>query len=117
MERPSDFPDPDHPLLEAARYNDAAAEEHGLEDAITNLGIDMDALRHTAYQRATRIVLMRNPARLVTLQEHMKAGGEAIALPFTPDEEAEIVMLTSLYLDAIALGWKGKELADAASSS
>lgn len=68
---------------------------------------------HTAQQRAVRVVLVRNPARLVSLQEHMKRGGEAMALPFTKEEGAEIATHVMIYLDAIALGWKAKELTDA----
>lgn len=113
MERPSHFPDPDHPLLLAARYNDAFAEEHGLQGTVESvLDVPFETVKHVAEQRAIRVVMIRNPARLVSFQEQMKRGAEAQALPFTEEETAEITTLTMVYLDAIALGWKAKELTD-----
>ena len=47
-----------HPLTKAARYNDAAAEEHGFQPAVEQLGLEVEALAYVAHQRALRAVMM-----------------------------------------------------------
>lgn len=47
-----------HPLSEAARYNDAICEERGLKIACEQAGVDVDAALYVAHQRAIRLAFI-----------------------------------------------------------
>lgn len=100
-----------HPLIEAARNNDAIAEEHGLRRTIEILGLDLDAVMHAASQRALRATLLVSRG-----EEGMKAvtqnGNAPVVVPMNPDEMEMMQSLTIACLDAICVGWKGREISD-----
>lgn len=103
-ERPADAPATNHPLLEASRYNDAEAEDHGLREAIEKHGLDFDAVEYTAKQRALRVVLIqggRQDEITTTRPSHVT---------FSDAEMRLMEGLIPLYIDAIFLGWRAKEL-------
>jgi hypothetical protein len=54
----ADSPMKDHPLGQAARYNDADAEEHGLVKACAMLGLHLPDVMYIAEQRAIRVVML-----------------------------------------------------------
>lgn len=96
-------PDVNDPLMLAARYNDADAEDHGtIQAVIERLGMDFDEVVYVAEQRALRLVLLRR-GRLDELSRT-----EFQRLPMTEFERAEVEALTTLYLDGIALGWRAQ---------
>lgn len=92
-------------LAEAARYNDAIAEERGLAAAVAEAGLDMEELLHVADQRALRAVLIgsRGAAALKLLDP---VAPSAIEPPLTHVEKAQLAFYTSLYMDGITLGAK-----------
>lgn len=108
LQRPSGFPEPNHPLLLAARYNDAEAEEHGFETVLQRIGLDFEALHHIAEQRALRAVLATS-GKMGMLRR--VAAGEVIPVAEMNQREREtIAMYTGMYIDAIALGWRAQQL-------
>jgi 2-hydroxychromene-2-carboxylate isomerase len=97
-----------HPLTEAARYNDAQAEEFGIERVVEGSGLDMGAAVHISHQRAMRAVMLTTRGEKF-MQQYAKAGIPQVV----PMSKAEIEMtqnLTALYLDGILIGWKGHVL-------
>lgn len=96
-----------HPLTEAARNNDAIAEEQGFEKAIQHLGLNVEAVMHIARQRAMRLVIlvMRGP---IVLKELNTGRPEVVRL--SDDEEAMVQTLTLGLLDGIVIGWRGREI-------
>lgn len=102
--------DKNNPLVEAARYGDAAAEEHGLINAVVNNGMDMDALQHLARQRALRLAILMNrgPAAL----REMTSVTERTVIQTTPAEQDMIEQFTLAYLDGMFIGWLGRRLSD-----
>lgn len=110
MERPSEFPEPDHPLLKAARYNDAQAEEVGLPATVGALGMDLSVLTHVAEQRALRMVLI-HAGRLEELHK-LTASTNPTPVELTPTQRKLVDVMAVTYLDGIALGWKAHELTE-----
>lgn len=108
MHRPSGVPEADQPLVEAARYNDAQAEELGVPGTAGLMGIDLHALTHVSEQRAIKAMLVKLN-RLDELKA-LQRTPEFKPLRFTPEQQEEIGFMTALYMDGIALGWKGHEL-------
>lgn len=106
VERPDDAPDKDHPLLVAARYNDAEAEDHGLREMVEKHGLDFHALEWTAEQRALRVVLLQNG-------QVMESGNECHTIELSDQQRALLDALVPLYLDAILIGWRAKTIDDA----
>lgn len=109
MPRQSGVPEADQPLIEAARFNDAQAEEIGLPGAAASIGIDLTTLVHVAEQRAMRMMLVKL-GRLEDLAALTRTP-EFKPLRFTPEQQEEIAYLTTLYMDGIALGWRAHDLA------
>lgn len=105
VKRPSFAPDPGHPLLEAARYNDAFCEEHGLLPMIERGGLVPDEVMYVAQQRALRVVLIESHR----LEETMNVT-QATRIELTPEENAKLLNYIPIYLDAIMLGWKANQL-------
>lgn len=113
------LPDPDSPLIRAARENDALADSGGLEEALRVIGLDLQTLRHVAEQRALRLRLIQT-GRIDEVQQQSPMiidGSTRERLltqdPYYPRLSAEdneaIAMLTSLYFDAIAIGWRAHQ--------
>lgn len=105
VERPADAPDRDHPLLLAARYNDAEAEDHGLRRTVEKHGIDFETLQYVAEQRALRIVMLQNGQ----LPEGQSTECRTIEL--STEQRGLLDALVPLYLDAILIGWRANEIA------
>lgn len=103
--RPENAPDKNHPLLMAARYNDAESEERqgNLHEWGERHGIDMDVVIYLAGQRALTAVLRMRGEKAPEL------GGP---VSFTAEEHAVIEALTPIYVDAILIGWRAHELTE-----
>lgn len=97
-------------LKEAARNNDAIAEEHGLVEAAKRIGIDLEALMHVADQRALRatIAMSRGEKAMRSF-----AASKVTFVPMNPDELALHQTLTAVFMDGITLGWRAKEIHEA----
>lgn len=113
------LPDPDSPLIRAARENDALVDSGGLEHALRVIGVNFQTLRHIAEQRALRLRLIQT-GRISEVQQQSPATIDGTTRqrllnqdPYYPKLSAEdneaITMLTSLYMDAIAIGWRGHQ--------
>lgn len=105
MNRPSGAPPTDHPLLIAARYNDAEAEDHELREVVEKHGLDYDYLEYTAKQRALRVVLAQS-GRLGEISRT-----EPVSVGLSDAERDTIDALIPLYIDAILLGWRASQVA------
>jgi hypothetical protein len=98
-----------HPLGLAARYNDAAAEEVGVLQAVADLGLRMSDVVYLAQQRAIRNVMIAT-GRIGELQE-MYRTNKPRHVDFTEVEQAMIEQFALAILDAVCIGWKGHEIA------
>lgn len=96
--------DRNHPLMEAARYNDAQAEEAGVKHAIEALGLTWDDVMYVAEQRALRIVLLQRGDGSL----EAAAGGQPFTLDDNDRAAMRVVALASL--DGIALGWNAARI-------
>lgn len=105
-ERPEHAPDPDHPLLVAARYNDADAEEHGFYSALERMGLVPDEVMYIAHQRALRTVLIESN-RLGDIDQT-----KPTPIELSPEEEDRLVTLTAAVLDGVVIGYRAKGLED-----
>lgn len=97
-----------HPLTEAARYNDAAAEEHGFQPAIEQMGLDLEALAFVASQRALRAVLLMTRG-----EEYLRQYTDPIlpsVIPMSETERQYTDQLAAVLIDGIAIGWKAAHL-------
>lgn len=111
------LPDPNTPLIRAARENDVLAESRGIEGACREIGIDLATLNHIAEQRALRARLVqtgrideiRNPPSAWSLDgsTRQRLVDRDPWYPKLSDEDHQaIALLTSLYMDAIMIGWR-----------
>lgn len=105
--RPDDAPDPNNPLLVAARYNDAEAEEtRNMEETCERLGLNANDMMYVAEQRAVRYALIQtgDAEKLRAMQ------GTNMAQTFRPtvQQQAIIDFVLPTYLDAIAIGWRAR---------
>lgn len=91
----------DHPLVRAARYNDAMSEELGLEGYVDHLGLDLERAMHVATQRAIRMVVLQSRGQK-TLNLMAKTG--SLYPPLSPAEQAQVPLMAALVLDGIAIG-------------
>jgi hypothetical protein len=89
---------------QAARYGDADAEEHGLEEAIRKQGIDFEEYRHLADQRALRNVLMRRPGF------DPAALDQPSLVVLNPMEKTAHVAFMAAYWDGLYIGWRARGL-------
>lgn len=98
----------DHPLAEAARNNDAIAEEHGVEAAAEMIGLDMDALMHVADQRALRLTILatEGPERLAAAT----LGNKPTPIALGPEQKHLHRMFMLAALDGICIGWKASSI-------
>lgn len=99
-----------HPLAEAARYNDAAGEEHGFHEAVAQMGIDLEPLAYVASQRAMRAVLMMTRGEEAMRQYAGKPMPQVI--PMSAVERQFCDQLAAVLIDGIAIGWKAAQLAE-----
>lgn len=100
-----------HPLAEAARINDAVAEEHGFQEAVAMLGLDLEAVAYVSHQRALRAVLFLTRGEKAMRQYAGKPMPTVI--PLSELERNHIEQLRAVLLDGICLGWKAAQLSDA----
>jgi len=98
-----------HPLVEAARYGDAQAEEHGLIEALTSGGINPEIIQHVAQQRSLRLVILTNRGPEAMLE--MTSGNETKEVHLTRNESEQMSQLVLAYLDGIYIGWLGADIA------
>ena len=96
-----------HALTEAARSNDALAEEHGMAGASRIIGIELDDVVHMAEQRAMRAMLLkfRGKEELAAMSQV-----DATLVTVTEEEDAYMTGLIALYMDGIYLGWRAHEI-------
>jgi len=105
---------PDHPLTEAARYVNAYSEEHGIERAVAWLDAEVDVgqLAYLSEQRALRAVaaavLGVNLGGDTAVDQEVARRVQQ--MPLWRDMR---MLLVACYMDGIAIGWKGRELANA----
>lgn len=105
MDRPAGAPDADHPLLMAARYSNAEAEDHDLATVFEKRGLKFADVQYLAYQRAMR-------ARLAMTGRIEEANSpQSGEVELDDADHAVIEMLVPTYLDGILIGWRGNELA------
>jgi len=102
--------DPNHPLVEAARYTDAQGTEHGLEGFVAHAGMDMDTLMHIAKQRSLRVALVRS--RGPEEMYRIASQSEAVDVRLSREEEAEMFAFLPAYMDGLMIGWEARRLAD-----
>lgn len=96
------------PLVEAARYADAQAEEHGLENAIAGAGMDAETLHHVAQQRALRLVLLKHRGK-EGMQAITKQNKE-VPVCMSKEELADMTVLMLAYMDGLVIGWIGHSI-------
>lgn len=105
--RPDNAPPADHPLLLAGRYLDAEAEDHELQDVVAKRGLSLEEIEYAAEQRAVRVVLMQN--------NRVNEISPTEPTPVTLNEKEKTLLdaLVPVYVDAMLLGWRARELAEA----
>ena len=101
----------DHPLGLAARYNDAAAEEKGLQATVEEMGLDIGLLLYAAKQRAIRTVAVQSQRRELKLLLGNQSALRVVP-PLTPAEKIAYAAAELACLDGIAIGWKAREIHD-----
>jgi hypothetical protein len=111
--RPDSYPDPGEPLLEASRYVNALAEEHGLEECVRRLGLDMTVLTHVADQRALVNVLVQSGRH----EELSRVGLQVFGIKLDQLERAAVLVFTAAYMDGIAIGYQARVLEERANTS
>lgn len=111
MDRPADAPSPDNPLLLAARYNDAEAEEFELADLFGRHGLELSEVEYLAQQRALRVVLMQSGR-----MEEFRHQTEATTVNLSDVERNLMEAMVPLYVDAIFIGWRAKAIEDRTST-
>lgn len=111
------LPDPNTPLIQAARWNDAIAEEEGFEAACERLGIPVEQLMYIAEQRALRIRFIQT-GRLQELGWSLDGRTRLAQVTDPPsvvslstEDRKAIETLKAVYLDAVLIGWHGCEIA------
>lgn len=116
-------PDPNRPLLMSARFNDDLAERKGTEQAVAELGLDLDEVVYVAEQRALRLTLHAN-GRSDELQSlHWPSAGKATdrdrrrfsnmpAVRLDRAEQEQFQWFVSCSLDGICLGWGAHRIAE-----
>lgn len=113
------LPDPDSPLIRAARENDALADSGGIAEVMRATGLDLKTLQHIAEQRALRLRLIET-GRINEVQQQSPVvidGSTRERLlnqdPYYPklsdEDNRAIALMTSLYIDAIVIGWRGHQ--------
>lgn len=102
---------PDHPLSEAARAVNAYSEEHGIDETLDWLGMQLGAaeLAYLGEQRALRAVAAATVG--------LNMGGDrvvdevaAAAIVGTPLWRDMRMLLVSCYMDAFVIGWRARML-------
>lgn len=99
-------------LSEASRYNDARAEDIGLEACVSELGIEMSGLLYAAEQRALRMVLIaqgRDPTKM------SKTQFERISL--SSNERKMLALFQSCWIDAACVGIKTMKIREGADAN
>lgn len=96
-----------HPLTEAARYNDAQAEELGFTATLESIGVELGPILHVARQRALRAVILSSRG-IDGMGAFKSATPQEIAL--TADEDAQVEFLAAAYADGISLGWRAHQI-------
>jgi len=97
---------------QAARFGDRLAEEQGIEAAVDAEGINIAELAHCAEQRALR-ALLKETGRHAELWA-IRATGIPFEVPLDHGERLRLTFLTALYMDGLYIGWRARELAEAA---
>lgn len=105
--------DPNHPLTRAARETNTYADEHGLQETVNWLGMDLEAdqLAYLAEQRALRAVAADRFGESLGDGPPERDAAVAASIVEDPEWEKLRVLVISAYMDGFAIGWKGHELA------
>jgi len=100
----------DHPLMLAARYNDARAEEVGVEAVLEQMGLALADVVYLAEQRALRVVAVFSTRP--EMKRLLVNTNRPMAVPRMHDHERRVFQIAqTAYLDAIAIGYKAREIA------
>jgi hypothetical protein len=86
-------------FAEAARYADAGAMEHGFEEYLKQIGVDLEGLLYIADQRGTRAAMLadgQDPSRLSRTQQTV--------VRFSPQIRRLLPYFQSAVIDGIAIG-------------
>jgi hypothetical protein len=101
----------DHVLALAARYNDAAAEEHGIEEAVKAMGLELADVFYLAEQRAIRVLGVVFPERFGHLLGNHPTSA---VLPWLRDKEQVVFDAAKIaVLDGVCIGYKAKTIKEA----
>lgn len=101
-----------HHLAQAAADNDAMAEEGGIPMALQRLGLNVEDVMHVAEQRALRAVMVES-GRLPELQRAHRMGSvRPQGFKLSRLEQHKMTIYTAMSADAIAIGWRAKELSE-----
>lgn len=99
-----------HHLAQAAADNDSMAEEGGIQMALTRLGLNVEDVFYVAEQRALRAVMVES-GRLPELQRAHRSGSvRPQGFAMSAMEKRKMMLYQAMYADAIAIGWRAKEL-------
>lgn len=94
-----------HPLTEAARYNDAQAEEIGIMETVNANGLDPIAVVYIAQQRALRLVMLNNYG-IEALEDLVRQNAKQ-ELNLTERDRQMIEDIAIAFVDGIMIGWRG----------
>jgi len=104
---------PDHALAKAARETNDYTEAHGLKATVDWLAMDctVDQLRYLAEQRTLRALAARY---LGYNMGHKPAMDEEVAQMLVQTDHWRKLspLVTAAYMDGIAIGYKGKGIAN-----
>lgn len=101
-----------HPIAEAARYNDAQMDEgKPLPGLLAELGLTLGDIRYIAAQRAIRVVAVISQRRELKVLLGEKGGFETIP-PLTAAEKIAFRAANLAALDGLVAGWRGRMIAE-----
>lgn len=96
-----------HPLAEAARYNDAQAEEMGVFETILNSNLDPIVVMNVAQQRAMRFVIGLNYGQDgVDLIADVSRDRKVAKIELTENDMNMINEISIAFIDGIMIGWR-----------
>ena len=86
------------------------AEEIGVAGALARIGLNVEDVMHLAEQRALRAVMVES-GRVAEMQAaHAHGSQRPQGFSLSAAEKERQMFYMTIYVDAIALGWRAKEL-------
>lgn len=113
--RADDAPDPNDPLLLAARANDSEIEELGegreaFEAYCKRHDLVLSTIEYLAEQRAMRYALTVTGDRDKLTEAHKTNAATAVLA--TPEQVAIMEFAKPIYIDSILIGWRARKLSE-----